>query len=114
MSSLRAQSFKEDLEDFFGVSFLSISSLSKIIYRDYERPDWLRRCPTIDRYPRFCLTHTVTDHTVPFNQLGSFRIHALAEQTLFVVESLHGKWQFGKDGFTFENLIDAAHFRMRF
>jgi hypothetical protein len=105
---------KASLEGFFGAPPDKISAISVMLWESNPEREWLRNRPMTTQYPRY--SPAECEHLIPLDIRGTFRerLDASAERVEFIVETLYGQWHFNTKGFSFENFVDAAHFRMRF
>jgi hypothetical protein len=102
----------EELTEFFGGSIAKITYFARYIAINLNyRPDWLKPVRKLNEFPRYGIPKSAEDTIlIPVVK----RKHRLmAEDIVWIVERLSGRWELDRRGFRFEKLADAALFRVR-
>lgn len=99
------------MEQFFGVNDLEIVNKTIILMVLYcgGEADCMRGISRFEKLPRVSTSPLPTKIPIPL-----IRDREIAERARWIIENLNKQWRLSKDGFEFEDMREAIHYKLRF
>jgi len=108
MSSMDQLDFGVSVADFFGAPLHKVNQILLRMGLEPHPPEWLRGTSKLDALPRWS---EAGEHVIPVHK--SINPKGVGERLQWVVEELRGGWKVCEEGFVFEEVGEALHFKLR-